>query len=47
MSLVLPDELLTALEPLTTPSGGTTPHATAPYRTAATTPRVRRGLLAR
>ena len=25
------DELVTALEPLTTPSGGTTPHATAPY----------------
>ncbi len=38
------DELVTALEPLTTPSGGSTPHATAPYQTAVTTPRSRRGL---
>jgi len=41
------DELVTALEPLTTPSGGTTPHATVPYQTAvhAASPRSRRGAL--
>jgi len=41
------DDLVTALEPLTTPSGGTTPHATVPYQTAvqAASPRSRRGML--
>jgi len=39
------DDLVTALEPLTTPSGGTTPHATVPYQAAVQTPRSRRGLL--
>ena len=39
------DELVTALEPLTTPSGGTTPHATAPYQAAVKAPASRRGLL--
>jgi TolB protein len=37
------DDLVTALEPLTTPSGGTTPHATVPYQTAVVTTRSRRG----
>ena len=39
------DELVTALEPLTTPSGGTTPHATVPYQAAVRAPRSRRGVL--
>ncbi|MBA2290898.1 MAG: PD40 domain-containing protein [Gemmatimonadales bacterium] len=39
------DDLVTALEPLTTPSGGTTPHATVPYQAAVQAPRSRRGLL--
>ena len=39
------DELVTALEPLTTPSGGTTPHATVPFQTAVKAPRSRRGAL--
>ena len=37
------DELVAALEPLTTPSGGTTPHATEPYQAAVHAPRSRRG----
>ena len=36
------DDLVTALEPLTTPSGGTTPHATVPYQAAVSAPRTRR-----
>lgn len=41
------DDLVTALEPLTTPSGGTTPHATVPYQAAVhpASPRSRRGVL--
>ncbi len=44
------DDLVAALEPLTTPSGGTTPHATtphatAPYQAAVTAPRRRRGVM--
>jgi Tol biopolymer transport system component len=37
------DDLVTALEPLTTPSGGTTPHATLPYQAAVKTSPSRRG----
>ena len=41
------DDLVLALEPLTTPSGGTTPHATVPYQAAVqpASPRSRRGAL--
>jgi eukaryotic-like serine/threonine-protein kinase len=39
------DDLVAALEPLTTPSGGTTPHATTPYMAAASAPRSRRGTM--
>ena len=49
------DDLVAALEPLTTPSGGTTPHATtphapvphatAPYQAAVMAPRGRRGVM--
>ena len=39
------DDLVTALEPLTTPSGGTTPHATVPYQAAVSAPRSRRGVM--
>ena len=39
------DELVAALEPLTTPSGGLTPHATVPYQAAVQAPRSRRGVL--
>ena len=41
------DDLVAALEPVTTPSGGTTPHATAPYQAAVqpTSPRSRRGVI--
>ncbi len=39
------DDLVAALEPLTTPSGGTTPRATVPYQAAVHAPRSRRTLL--
>ena len=39
------DDLVTALEPLTTPSGGTTPPATVPYQAAVHAPRSQRGLM--
>ena len=39
------DDLVTALEPLTTPSGGTTPDATVPYQAAVQAPRSRRVVL--
>ena len=38
------DELVLALEPLTTPSGGTTPHATMPYKAAEAAPRSKVGV---
>ena len=39
------DDLVLALEPLTTPSGGTTPYAAVPHETAVTVSRAPRGVL--